>query len=75
MSIPSVRATEVSFGAVRAYRYEFRATDADGKERLCFGYTFIKDGNLCSVTFLALRDSAEFRTAIDALTLDDASHT
>lgn len=75
MSIPSVSATEVSFGTVPAYRYQFKATDGDGKERLCFGYTFIKDGSLCSVTFLTARDSAEFRTAIDALTLDDASHT
>ena len=75
MNIPSVSATEVSFGTVPAYRYQFKAVGGDGKERLCFGYTFIKAGMFCSVTFLTGRDSTEFRTAIDALTLDGASHT
>ena len=75
VDIASVRAGDVSFGPLKAYRYTFRADGSDGAQRLGFAYTFIKDGAFCTVSYLALRDSAEFRTAIDALTVDGASHT
>lgn len=75
VDIASVRASDVSFGPMKAYRYTFRADGSDGAQRLGFAYTFIKDGAFCTVSYLALRDSAEFRTAIDALTVDGASHT
>lgn len=75
MSIPSVSAADVSFGAVSAYRYEFKAAGSDGREYLCFSYALIRNGQFCSVTFLTTRDSTEFRTIIDALTLCGASHT
>lgn len=70
MDIPSVSASDVRFATVRAYRYQFKATDSDGKSRLGFGYVFVRDQHLCTVSYLTLRDSTEFRTAIDALTLD-----
>lgn len=75
VDIASVRASDVSFGPMKAYRYTFRADGSDGAQRLGFAYTFIKDGAFCTVSYLALRDSAEFRAAIDALTVDGASHT
>lgn len=75
VDIASVRASDVSFGPTKAYRYTFRADGSDGAQRLGFAYTFIKDGAFCTVSYLALRDSAEFRAAIDALTVDGASHT
>lgn len=73
MSIPSVSAVDASFGDVNAYRYQFTASDSEGAERLCFSYVLIENGQLCTVSFLALQDSTEFRTAIKALTLNGAA--
>ncbi len=73
MEIPSVSAVDVQFGDVPAYRYQFRAEDSGGARRLCFAYVFFRDGNLCMVSYLAVRDSTEFRTVADALTLDGAA--
>ena len=42
---------------------------------MCFAYAFVRGGKLCTVSYLTVRDSTEFRAAIDALTLDGAAHT
>ena len=70
MDISTVSAQDAAFGGVKAYRYEFRADDGEGREHLCFGYVFVRDGALCTVTYLTTRDSTEFRTVIAAPTLD-----
>lgn len=75
VNIASVSAKDVAFGSVPAYRYEFRAADSSGNNRLCFAYAFVRGGKLCTVSYLTVRDSTEFRAAIDALTLDGAAHT
>lgn len=75
VDIASVRWSAAQFGDTAAHRYQFNATDSDGKSRLCFGYVFLSDGKLCTVSFLTQRDSTEFRTVIDALTLDGAPMT
>lgn len=69
MDISSVSAADAAFGNVNAYRYQFKAADSDGNERTCIGFTWIDQGRFCTVSFLALQDNAEFRTAIDAMTL------
>ena len=70
MDISTVRPENAAFGDVPAYRYEFRADDGEGREHLCFGYVFVRDGALCTVTFLTTRDSTEFRKVIAAPALD-----
>ena len=73
VAIASVRAVDAAFGDVAAYRYEFRADDAGGTEHLCFGYVFVRNGALCTVTYLTVRDSTEVRAAIAAPALDGAA--
>lgn len=73
VDIASVRAVDAAFGDVAAYRYEFRADDAGDAEHLCFGYVFVRGGALCTVTYLTVRDSTEFRAAIAAPALDGAA--
>ena len=75
VSIPSVSARDVSFGTTAAYRYEYKAADKNGAERLGISYAWIRDGKLCTATYLALYNCTEFRTAADALTLDGAVHS
>ena len=70
MDISTVRPENAAFGDVPAYRYEFRADDGKGREHLGFGYVFVRDGALCTVTFLTTRDSTEFRKVIAAPALD-----
>ena len=43
---------------------------AAGTTGCAFAYAFVRGGKLCTVSYLTVRDSTEFRAAIDALTLD-----
>ena len=70
MDISTVSVQDTAFGSVAAYRYEFRADDGEGQRYLCFGYVFVRDGALCTVTYLTMRDSTEFRAVIAAPMLD-----
>ena len=45
VNIASVSAKDVAFGSVPAYRYEFRAADSSGNNRLCFAYAFVRGGS------------------------------
>ncbi len=75
MDISTVQPIAASFGSVPVYGYRFDAADSDGKNRLCFGYTFLQNGQFCSVSFLTRKDSAEFRSVIAAPALHGSTLT
>ena len=66
----SVRPITAAFGSVPALRLSLSSTDSDGNSRLGFGYAFLQNGQFCSVSFLTLADSKEFRSVIAVPSLD-----
>ena len=75
VQIATVRAENVTFGKTAAYRYQCKTTNISGGERLAFAYAFVRGGKMCYAAYTTARDSGEFRTAVDALTLDGAAHS
>ena len=71
----SVRPITAAFGSVPVYGYRFHATDSDGNSRLGFGYAFLQNGQFCSVSFLTLADSKEFRSVIAVPSLHGSTLT